>query len=339
MKYLFLFFIFLTCSYATPSWYYNIQNKQPQTIIGYGSGKDENTAKQNALSDVVSKISTTIDTSMKILQRDDNGQVVQNSEYISNQKAKGVLNDYKLLKVEYEDGEFFVAVSYENIPSFDKFVRKVQQSSSFNHANKSTVKTVPPRGYLSYTPMAKKLKKTLKSEIDFKLLRRDKKWYIKYKTVLQTLDKKDFARFFVTVPNKNLSINTNKRDNILFDGDRFYFKVKSKRSGYISILTVYEDGTVSSLVRNIPIKPNKIEKIPDEEFESIPEAGLIKKGIETYDLYICIFSKKRLHFESFAYADDELINEEKYKNFDELIEFLDRKIYTTLKVVTKPRLR
>ena len=44
-----------------------------------------------------------------------------------------------------------------------------------------------------------------------------------------------------------------------------------------------------------------------------------------------------MKFDSFAYADDELISEEKYKNFDELIEFLDDKIYTTLKVVTKPR--
>jgi hypothetical protein len=44
-----------------------------------------------------------------------------------------------------------------------------------------------------------------------------------------------------------------------------------------------------------------------------------------------------LRFDSFAYADDSLISEEKYKNFDTLIRSLDGKIYTTLKVVTKPR--
>ena len=332
MKFLVLFVVFFSYIYATPLWYYNIKKSDSQVIIGYGSGSDENTAKQNALSDVVSKISVDVKTSVKIMQKDEDGHLVQNSSYDTEQKADAVLSDYKLLKVEYEDGKFYVALSYENIPSFDKFVRKVRSS---------TVKTVPPKlenGYLSHTPMAKKLKKVLGRDINFRLLRKDKKWYIKYGSVMQVLDKRDFGRFFVTIPNKNITINTNKRDNILYDGDRFYFKVNSKQNGFVSILTVYEDGTVSSLVRNIDIRKNRVENIPDEEFESIPEAGLIKKGVETYDLYVAIFSKKRLHFEQFAYADDELISEEKYKNFDELIEFLDGKDYTTLKVVTKPRL-
>jgi len=334
VRFLVLFLIFLACGYATPLWYYNIANKNLEIIIGYGSGESEKEAKQNALSDVVSKISVDVKTSMKLMQKDEDGQFVQNSKYESEQKADAVLSDYRLLRVEEESGIFFVALSYENIPSFDKFVRKVR-SHGFSRANKSTAKK---SSYLQYTPMAKKLKKALGRDIDFVLLRKNKKWYIKHKDILQVLDKRDFGRFFVTIPHAKLSINTNKRNNILYDGDKFYFKVKSQNSGFVSILTVYEDGTVSSLVRNIAIKKGRVENIPDEEFESIPEAGLIQKGVETYDLYVCVFSKNRLHFEQFAYADDEVINEEKYKNFDTLLDFLDDKVYTTLKVVTKPRL-
>ena len=119
---------------------------------------------------------------------------------------------------------------------------------------------------------------------------------------------------------------------------KFFFKVKSTKKGFVSILSIYEDGTVSTLVRNIPINKNKLENIPDEEYESIPEAGLMQRGIETYDLYVAVYSDEKLHFDSFAYADEKLIDEEKYKNFDELIEFLNDKTYSTLKVVTKPRM-
>lgn len=186
--------------------------------------------------------------------------------------------------------------------------------------------------------MAKKLKKALKKDINFELVRKDKKWFIKHKNILQILDEKDFARFFSTVDNKTVSINTNKRKNILYNEDKFFFKVKSQKKAYASILTVYEDGTVSTLLKNIPLRNDKLENIPDKDFETIPEAGLMQRGVETYDLYVLILSSKKTHLESFAQADEKLIEEEKYKNFDELIEFIDTKEYATLKVVTKPRI-
>jgi len=154
---------------------------------------------------------------------------------------------------------------------------------------------------------------------------------------MQIIDKKDFERFFVTIPNKKLFITTNKKNNILYDKDEFYFKVKSAEDGYVTILTVYEDGTVSTLMKNIPVEKNIVTNIPDKEFEPIPIAGLIENGVETFDMYVAIFSKKRFVFDRFATADEELIDDERYKNFDELIEFLKDKRYTTLKVVTKPR--
>ena len=124
---------------------------------------------------------------------------------------------------------------------------------------------------------------------------------------------------------------------ILGDGDKFYFKVKSAQSGFVSIVSVYEDGTVSTLMRNVPISANKLQNIPDKEFETIPEAGLQKNGEQTYDLHVAIFSPNKLTFDAFATADEKLISDEKYKNFDELIGFLDNKTFATLKVVTKPK--
>jgi hypothetical protein len=306
-------------------------NNNPQVIIGYGSGKSEVEAKQNALSDIVGKISVEIESSMNLHVEEDGREVLRHSAYETNQKSNGVLNDYKLLKMEFEDGRFYVAIWYENIPSFDKFVSKIKQNSG----------QIPPLvkidSYLTHTQMAQKLKKALGREIDFKLLRKDKKWYIKSATLSQPLDKKDFRYFFATIPNDFLELKLSKNRSYLYDGEEFYFRVQVKESGFVSILTVYEDGTVSTLLRNIPVVKNRVENLPDKDFESIPEAGLIHKGVETYDMYVAIYSKKKLYFDGFAYADDTLIDEEKYKNFDRLIEFLDSKIFTTLHVITKPR--
>lgn len=123
----------------------------------------------------------------------------------------------------------------------------------------------------------------------------------------------------------------------MYDGDEFYFKLKSKEKGYVTIFTVYEDGTVTKLLSNIYVQKNKTEYIPDKDFESVLQAGLIEAGKETFDLYIVVRTSKKQHFDQFARADEELISDERYKNFDELIELIDEMEFVTLKLFTKPR--
>nr|WP_275757565.1 LPP20 family lipoprotein [Sulfurimonas sp. SAG-AH-194-C21] len=328
------FFILLVCIVsstlmANPMWYLNVQKTKANSYIGYGIGENDVKAKQEALNDISSQISVSVETSMKQSEKLSNGKFESSDEFSSLQRSKSMLNDYELLKMEYYNGNYYVAVEYENIPSLDKFYKKLRLLNITQNTNLNP--------YLKHTMIAKKLKKSLGKNIDFSLLRKDKKWFIKYKSVIQVLDKKDFASFFTSTYSKELSLKTSKKRDILYDGDKFYFNVVSKKDGYVSILSVYEDGTVSTLIRNVKISKVAPQKIPDEEFETIPEAGLITQGVETYDLYVLVFSKNKLHFDSFAYADSELIDEEKYKNFDELIEFLDKKSFTTLKVVTKPK--
>jgi len=333
MKKLVLFLLLATCSYATPSWYHNLYSNEVNTYYGFGSASSEAKAKQLALSDIVSQISVHVSSTTSINMKVVNGKESTSDEFNTQQNSQATLSDYKLLKSEFEDGNYYVSLSYENIPSFDKFVKKVNALHVDKDVEKPKLKS-----YLSSTNMAKKLSSTLGKDIEFKLICKDNKWFIQHKNIVQVLDKKDFARFFTSVTNENIVINTNKRNNILYNGMKFFFKVKSSKRGFVSILSIYEDGTVSTLVRNIPINKNNLENIPDEDFESIPEASLMQRGIETFDLYVAIYSDKKLHFDSFAYADEELIDEEKYKNLDELIEFIDDKTYSTLKVVIKPRM-
>lgn len=323
-----LLFVLVVNSFANPEWYYSLKKESTNLYIGYGSDTDESRAKQIALNEVASQISVKIDSKHEEESELVDGEYTLNVKEKLKQSANATFSDYRLLKSEYMDGRYFVAVEYENIPNIDKFVNKVKTNKALVDEKQNT--------YLSKTLMANYLKNALGKSVDFSLLRKDKKWYIKHKNTLQVLNKKEFENFFVSKANDEIELKINKKRNILHDGDSFYFKAKSVKNGFLSILTVYENGTVATLVRNVPVKKEKEQSVPDEEFESVPTAGVITEGLETFDLYVAVLSEKKLMFDSFAYADDELIEQERYKNFDALIRFLDDKTFTTLKVITKP---
>ena len=328
LKKLFLLFIIhfslFTATYAAPLWYHNLTRQTSSYYVGYGQGNSETEAKNAALNDIANQISIIVDTerSSHLGLKDD--ELSKDFSADSTQISHAHIYGYEVLKLEYEKGRYYIAVGYENIPSIDKFNKKL------SHVTVDKPEVYNP--YLQQTPIAKKLIKN----VNFALKRKDGIWYIRYRDIFQPLDERDFSYFFVSTTNPNLSITTSKHNDLLHNGDEFYFKVTSKKSGYVTIFTVYEDGTVATLIRNVPVRKDKMENIPDKEFESALRAGLIEKGVETFDLYVVVYSKNKKHFDSFARADEALIDDERYKNFDELIALLNKTEFVTLKVVTKP---
>jgi len=311
--------------HAAPSWYHNLEKKSGNFYIGYGQGSSEQSAKKEALNDISSQISVIIDSSLSSDMGVNDGKSYKNVQDKSSLRSYAQIQGYTVKKLEIDKGQYYIALSYENIPSIDKFNRKL-----------SKVKTHMPvvlNSYLSKTPISKELNKKL----DFSLKRKDGLWYIKYKNIYQALDSHDFSNFFTSTTNKKLSITTSKANSIMHNGDTFFFKLLSKQDGYVTIFTVYEDGTVAKLMSNIVVRKNKLEHIPDEEFESVLQAGLIEEGKETFDLYVVVFSQTKKYYDRFASADEELIEDERYKNFDALISLIDTMDYVTLKLVTKPR--
>jgi hypothetical protein len=319
MKIVFFFFIVVSSVFAMPTWYHNLPKAKQNTDIGYGSASSEKEAKQNALNSIVSQISTTIEHKTSIDKKMVAGNYQKDIAIKSTQQSKAKLYDYNLLKLEYKDREYFVAIEYENIPSLDKFVKKINDKSI-------TKKTI-----------INSIQKDFGNSLGFELVRKDKMWYIKYKNFMQILDKKDFSLFFKTIVNNSFDTKVIKPNKYIYENDEFYFEILSKKAGYMSILTVYEDGTVSTMMQNIKINANQKENLPDKDFEAIPEAGLLQKGVETYDMYIFILSDEKLLFDSFALAGDDVIKDDRYKNFDMLLAFLSDKNYSSLKVITKPR--
>ena len=331
MKKPFLFFALcfslLAAAPQVPSWYYQLSGKSSSYYVGYGQGKSEAEAKTAALHDIAKKISVTVNAEEhRFMNLDENDRLSKGFDSETTQTSSVKIYGYEVLKLEYDDGSYFVALGYDNIPAIEKFNQKL-----------SKIDTTEPEvinRYLQHTPVAKAVNR----KVGFLLKRQNDIWYMHYKDIMQPLDTKDFSHFFTTVDNPNLSIATNKRNDLLYNGDEFYFRIISKKSGYVTVFMVYEDGTTSTLIRNVPVKKNKMKNIPDKNFESVLQAGLIEKGVETFDLYVVVYSKNKKHFDNFARADEDLLSDERYKSFDELIELLNDVEFATLKVVTKPRI-
>jgi hypothetical protein len=298
--------LFITILYLNATVYY-----------GEGSGKSYAEAKRKALEDVASQISVVIDSKIEETQSVKNDKYHKNFKVHSIQKTKVKLEDYEIVEKRKENNQFFVKIKYDNIPSLDKFASKTPYT-------KEQIKNF--------------IKKDFGKSLGLELVRKDKKWYIKYKDILQKLDKKDFYLFFKTTNRKDLKISLyNKRRNVLYNGDEFSFLIKSAKSGYITIFDVYEDGTVSILAKNLKINKKRKLIFPDENFDSVLEASLLQNQKETFDMYVVIFTKKKRNFDEFISAYEDVVDEELYKNFDELINLIYNKTYATIKVIIRPR--
>jgi hypothetical protein len=326
-----IYFVFASSLFATPLWYHNLTSNEANTYLGYGSGSSENEAKQNALLDISGQISTVVKSEYKGDKKLIDGTYTKDISEQTSQKTNSCLSDFEVLKVENSD-LWYVAIKYENRASIDKFIQKIKALPTL-----STTTQKKENSFLSQTLIGKELQSALGFELDFKLFRKDTLWYIKYEDTLQILSKKDFEKFFVTTQNPNLTLTTNKKNNILKDKESYHFMIDSKQDGYVTLLDTYEDGTIGIIAKNLTISKDKEIQFPEVSSDVLFEASILEEGKDTFDLYTLIYSKKPLILDRFAMSESELIKDERYKNFDELIELLDGALYSSLKVVTKAK--
>jgi hypothetical protein len=314
---------------VVPDWYHELIPKSTNHYIGYGEAKSDKEAQSLALGDIAKQISVKVKSSFSSAVMVKDNQASKRLKSNNSQQTEADLSGYEVIRAQKIRDTFYVAISYENISSFDRFVKRVKKIRPL----KDEVQSV----YLAQTPLANSLKKALNVKIDFTLKRKDALWYLSYKDVRVSLSKREFEKLFKSTLNASIRLGVSTKRSTIYDGETFSFKVKTQEKGYVTILTVYENGTVGTLLANTPINASQVQSIPDQDFESELQAGLLEPGVETFDLYVAIFSKEALLLDSFASADEELISHERYKNFDTLIDFMDDKTFTTLKVVTKPR--
>ncbi len=308
MKQLILLVLFINQLLAIPpSWYINQNiNNESYEIIGYGEGATLDSAKQIAKSDIAKMIQTNISTSISIEKSVKDGEYKSNVSQNINEKTNIALTDLEVVGSRYVDNKYYIAIKYINLP----FAKKVKILIGDNILlEKST------NQYLNKTPLMQELKE----EFGFypKVSLSQNNIIINNQTF--HLTKKDFVKLFTNIENNLLSLDM--KDNYK-DGEYYFIKVKSKKSGYLNIFQVYESSETVLLVSNKKVKASDKTIYPNpKEYDGL-EAVVSKGQVNTKDLTIVALCKDKKDFSLFDKVDTTINKKSLF--FGEILDKIDK---------------
>lgn len=281
---LLLFPLYLLAS--PPSWFVNGNiNAKSNEYIGYGSGKSKTEAKQNAKSDISNSIQSTIRSSLSINTQENNDEYSSNVRSNIESFSSIELSDTKVVKSEYIDDKWYIAIKYENLP-FTKKVRK--QFDSTTHLEKET------NQYLVSTMLLKELKNEFgfypKITIDKNMLLIGNKSFPISSSTLQKL--------FSSKISENIDLDIPKK----VKHEEFYFiKITPKKKSYMTLVQIYENGESSILFDNKDVIKDKKIVFPNPDEYNGLEAYLNDGQIRSKDMTIAILCKTKKDFSYFDY--------------------------------------
>lgn len=307
MRKIFLLF-FPFALFANPLWFYNLKPSDKNEIIGYGMASTLSNAKQNAITDIVKTISVEVDTSTDISKSVKNGKYNKNISSNLSTKSKASLSGIKVLNVEEIKGNWYVASSYDNSPIDIKLKKLLPEN----------IKEEKQNNYLRDTELFQIFNSKIGKKLDYKIIRKDNLWQLRYKDITLPLNQSDFYKLFSNQSNKTITLKANKK--VYKENDEMYFKIDLSKKGYVSILYVEHNGKVGVLSAN-KLKNRKFT-YPDLKSEDTfkianPYGQTIK------ELYVAIYSKEPIDLDQFENVSDDLLDESNF-NFHKLLEKLSK---------------
>ena len=297
---------------SPPKWYIeNNLSVKAYENIGYGEGASKAEAKQNAKADISNSLQTTIKSSLIVNKNSTNDtyskSINKNIEEISNVELDNLI----LIKSEYIDNVYYVAIKYINLPFAKKVRLKYEDVSSLKKETNS---------YLLNTLLLKELK----DEFGFYPKTTINKGNLTIGNHSFKIDKNILKKLFYSTLNNDFILNIPKQ---LKYKDFYFINIKSKNSGYITLIQIYENGETSILLDNKKLKQNTTFTYPNKnEYDGL-EAYLNDNQTKTKDLTIAMLCKDK---KDFSYFDNISINKEKYsKVYGKVFDIMDECIVSS----------
>lgn len=232
-------------------------------------------------------------------------------------------NNLRILEYQQIEDEFFIAILYENSDLVYRFKTTIGEvDSSDKNINK----------FIKETPIFRNITNAMNYQLDIRVQRKEKQWYLKYKENLFLLKNDELKEFFSSVKNENFEFKASKKN--LVDSEKFYFTFKTKESGYITLVDIYDNGIVTLLDSSIDIK--KSMQIPPKQSNNFFEAVLMNEEKNTTDLYIAIFTKEPIDMIMFDYLNKDLSENEEAFKFDIFLQIINNYEFASVVIETKP---
>ncbi|RLA73401.1 MAG: hypothetical protein DRG24_00205 [Epsilonproteobacteria bacterium] len=309
-------------------WFMNrvYQPKQSYEVIGYGMGESLQKAMLHAKEDIAGQLFTEISSTKTSRLSEKDGKLSKSIDIKIDAQVHTVLSDIKPLRMEPNEGMFYVALLYENLKLSQRFAKKVGKVDCVQQVQNP---------YIVRTPMYLEIKEAVGCDIDFTLERKDKVWYVSYQSTLVPIAPVDYEDLFISSKQSPLAFTISTR--ILREGQAFYFTVQSTENGYVTLLDVYANGITAVVEPSFKIEKDKAYRLPPKESETYFEAGVLNAGQQTHDLYVAFLTQEPINVSRFEMTTDTLVEGEAAYKADELLDMTAKYPFTTLFVRTKPR--
>ena len=306
---------------TTPEWFINRDILNSNLIsIGYGEDANLQNAIAIAKADISSQIISNVKSNVSITQADHNGVITQDSLQQNSVSSESILEDSQVIKQSYQDGRWYVAVEYENIPPIKRFVKKIGLIKNPERQNP----------YFAHTYLGQDINQITNNTLNIKLYHMSNSWYLNFNNLYQKIDINipDLFITFSTNESNRLDIEKKSRfERIINDGEDIHFHPISKKR-YWTLFAMSPEGEVYVIEDNMPInmKPGT--------FNFVKKTG----DIDRPTMFVAVFSNSRIDSSYFRLMNG-YESLDTYKNdrvrFDKFINFLEDKEFVAKKMVVK----
>lgn len=306
---------------AAPAWFVNreLQMSSEMEMIGYGEDTELHNAIAIAKADISSQLESRVSSTIMIRKIRTDDVLVSNSDQVHNLHTESILEDVHIIMQHHQDGKWYVAIKYENIPEIKRFVKKLPTSLGPEHQNI----------YFTNTYLGKELNRLTGVKTNSKLYFMKGSFYLNRGDIYQkmTVSLPDLFITHATNGSNKLEIYKKSRvAGVLMNNEPCLFRLTSKKK-YVSIFAVNPEGHVFVLEDNMP-----------SSRDTEPYQFFRKDVDERPTMFVAVFSDI---MEDNSFFRIMIGNEEResYENgkmkFDMFIEFLDGKEFVSKKILIK----
>ncbi|KIM11895.1 MAG: hypothetical protein KU37_03295 [Sulfuricurvum sp. PC08-66] len=324
-----LFVVMMVWSVAwavSPAWYAQSEFASSGNIYyGYGEDADQARAIAKAKEQIANAMQSIIQSEISTDTQVKNDEVTKAARQKLVARTDVVLSNARTYKAERVEGVWYVVVMFEHIAIAQQAKRALAEVA----CDKA------PNPYLVQTPLVQGIHKELACPHAFEVWRSNGMWYLKSGSFSALLGGEDFDKLFATTTSEVVTLTASHPK--LYEDEVFSFTVKTSKRGYLSLLTIYEDGKVGVLFGNAPIKPNQPMVFPDANSELELIAGLVEPNKPTKDLYIALLTPTQIDVSRFEMISDGLIEADSSFKMGEVIELMGQGDFATLLLRTYPR--
>ena len=309
-----------------PSWYGSLPNANPYVIIGYGEGKSFEEAKINAKNDIAKTIASQINSSFEIQTSLKNGDVNHKAQENISETTQLSLFDVKIIEKAVIAGDFFVALSYENLPLSSKLVQVGGKALCGE-----------PHPYLLQTPIFKNISRELNCSVGAQVTRDNNQWYLGHNQYRSIIKRSDLHELMIETSKKGLHVRASRSE--VKENESYSLQIDGiQNHGYLSLFDLYDDGRVVVVEKNIDLsKLHKNAVIYPDDFKKDLElsGGVLEAGKDTLDLYVVLISDEPLKLSSFLLMGQNIEKSEIAFAFDKLLSLMQENSFATTVVTNR----